>query len=163
MTPVWTRIASSAAVATVFPDTAVTFRALASSSRKQPVGRTKMNLTLWIAQGLLAAIFLFSGSLKIGMAKERMIATGQTGVAPFPVPLIRVTAASELLAVLGLLLPLLTGIAPVLTPIAALGLVVVMVGAIASHLSLHEFVQAGANTFILLICVFVAVGRLTGH
>lgn len=120
-----------------------------------------MNLTLWIAQGFLAALFLFSGSLKISMSKERMMATGQTGVAPFPLPVIRVTAACELLAVLGLLLPLPTGIAPILTPIAALGLAVVMVGAIVSHLSRHEALQAGANTFFLLICLFVAVGRLT--
>lgn len=120
-----------------------------------------MNLALWIGQGLLAAIFLLSGSLKISMAKDRLIASGQTGVTPFPLPVIRMTAACELLAVLGLLLPPLTGIAPVLTPIAALGLVVVMIGATASHLSLREPLAAGVTTFILLICVFVAVGRLT--
>ena len=120
-----------------------------------------MNVTLWIAQGLLAAIFLASGSLKISMAKDKLVASGQTGVAPFPLPVIRITAFCELLAVLGLLLPLLTGIAPILTPIAAFGLVVVMIGATASHLSLREPLQAGGTTFILLICLFVAVGRLT--
>jgi uncharacterized membrane protein YphA (DoxX/SURF4 family) len=120
-----------------------------------------MNITLWIAQGLLAAIFLGSGSLKISMAKDKLIASGQTGVAPFPLPVIRLTAACELLAVLGLLLPRLTGIAPILTPIAALGLAVVMVGATASHLSLREPLQSAATTLILLICLFTAVGRLT--
>jgi uncharacterized membrane protein YphA (DoxX/SURF4 family) len=120
-----------------------------------------MTLTLWIAQGLLAAIFLVSGSLKISMAKPKLIASGQTGVAPFPLPVIRLTAACELLAVLGLLLPLPTGIAPILTPIAAFGLAVVMIGATASHLSLREPLQAGATTLILLICLFTAVGRLT--
>ncbi len=106
----------------------------------------------------------FNGSapvLKISMAKDKLIASGQTGVAPFPLPVIRMTAACELLAVLGLLLQPLTGIAQVLTPIAALGLVIVMLGATASHLSLREPLQAGATTLILLICVFVAVGRLT--
>ena len=122
-----------------------------------------MNLALWIAQGLLAAIFLGSGSVKISMSKEKLIASGQTGVAPFPLPVIRLTAACELLAALGLLLPRLTGIAPILTPIAALGLVVVMIGATASHLSLREPLQAGATTLILLICLFTAVGRFTGH
>jgi uncharacterized membrane protein YphA (DoxX/SURF4 family) len=120
-----------------------------------------MNIALWIAQGLLAALFLASGSMKISTAKDKLVASGQTGVAPFPVPVIRITAFCELLAVLGLLLPMITGIAPVLTPIAAFGLVVVMIGATASHLSLHERLQAGATTFILLICLFVAVGRLT--
>lgn len=120
-----------------------------------------MNLTLWIAQILLAAIFLASGSLKISMPKERLVASGQTGVAPFPLPVIRLTAACELLAVLGLLIPQATGIAPILTPLAAFGLVVVMVGATVSHLSLREPLQAGATTLILLICLFTAVGRLT--
>jgi uncharacterized membrane protein YphA (DoxX/SURF4 family) len=120
-----------------------------------------MNLALWLGQGLLAAIFLGSGSLKISMAKDRLIASGQTGVTPFPLPVIRFTAACELLAVLGLLLPRLTGIAPILTPIAAFGLAVVMVGATLSHLSLREPLQTGATTLILLICLFTAVGRLT--
>ncbi|HEX4223061.1 MAG TPA: DoxX family protein [Pseudonocardiaceae bacterium] len=120
-----------------------------------------MNVALWIGQGLLAAIFLASGSLKISMSKEKLIASGQTGVAPFPLPVIRLAAASELLAALGLVLPRLTGIAPILTPIAAFGLVIVMIGATASHLSLREPLQAGATTLILLICVLTAVGRLT--
>ncbi|HEY4018626.1 MAG TPA: DoxX family protein [Pseudonocardiaceae bacterium] len=120
-----------------------------------------MNVALWIAQGLLAAIFLASGSLKISMSKEKLIASGQTGVAPFPPLVIRLTAACELLAALGLVLPLLTGIAPILTPIAALGLVIVMIGATASHLSLREPLPAALTTVILLICVLTAVGRLT--
>lgn len=120
-----------------------------------------MNVALWIGQGLLAAIFLGSGSLKISMSKEKLIASGQTGVAPFPLPVIRLTAACELLAVLGLVAPRLTGIAPILTPIAAFGLVIVMIGATASHLSLREPLQAGATTLILLICALTAVGRLT--
>ena len=120
-----------------------------------------MNLTLWIAQILLAALFLVSGSLKISMSKEKLIASGQTGVAPFPLPVIRLTAACELLAVLGLLVPRAAGIAPILTPLAAFGLVVVMVGATVSHLSLREPLQAAATTLILLICLFTAVGRLT--
>jgi uncharacterized membrane protein YphA (DoxX/SURF4 family) len=120
-----------------------------------------MNVALWIGQGLLAVIFLGSGSLKISMSKEKLIASGQTGVAPFPLPVIRLTAACELLAVLGLVLPRLTGVAPILTPVAAFGLVIVMIGATASHLSLREPRQAGATTLIPLICVLTAVGRLT--
>jgi uncharacterized membrane protein YphA (DoxX/SURF4 family) len=119
-----------------------------------------MNIALWITQGILAATFAVSGTLKSVQSKERMIATGQTGVAPFPLPVIRVVAACELLAVLGLVLPWSTGVMPVLTPLAAVGLAVVMVGAAVSHWSLREYQQAfGVNLVLLLACTFVAVGR----
>ncbi|WP_377273370.1 DoxX family protein [Peterkaempfera sp. SMS 1(5)a] len=119
-----------------------------------------MSIALWIAQGLLAAVFLASGTMKGTQTKERMIATGQTGVAPFPLPVIRAVAALEALAAIGLVLPQLTGIAAVLTPLAAVGLIAVMIGAAASHWSLREYKQVfGVNLVLLIICVFVAVGR----
>ncbi|MFD9357217.1 DoxX family protein [Streptomyces sp. NPDC060031] len=119
-----------------------------------------MNIALWIAQGLLAAVFLGSGFLKSTQTKEAMIATGQTGVAPFSLPVIRVVAALEIVAALGLIAPQLTGIAPLLTPLAAVGLVAVMIGAAAAHWSLREYKQVfGTNMLLLLICLFVAFGR----
>jgi uncharacterized membrane protein YphA (DoxX/SURF4 family) len=122
-----------------------------------------MNLALWICQILLATVFLISGGAKISMSKPRMLATGQTGVAPFPLPVIRLTAACELVAVVGLIAPSASGVLPVLTGFAAIGLGVVMVGAIASHISLREPIPVAANTVILATCCFVAIGRLTGH
>jgi hypothetical protein len=95
-----------------------------------------MNAALWTAQTLLAAVFLLSGALKVSMRKDRLIASGQTGVAPFPPAVIKMTAVCELSAVAGLVLPRLTGVAAPLTPLAAVGLAVVMVGASASHTSL---------------------------
>jgi uncharacterized membrane protein YphA (DoxX/SURF4 family) len=91
-------------------------------------------------------------------------------VAPFPLPLIRVTAVSELFAAIGLIAPPLTGIAPVLTPLAAAGLGVVMVGACISHSRLlradhaagrgsGEARNVAANLTLLALCVFVIVGR----
>lgn len=119
-----------------------------------------MNIALWIAQGLLAAVFLGSGLAKATMSKDRLIATGQTGVAPFPLWFIRVIAVLELLGAIGLIVPQATGIVPVLTPIAAVGLAVIMVGAAFSHWSLGERVQVFAvNLVLFLICAFVAVGR----
>ena len=129
-----------------------------------------MNVALWTAQILLAALFLFSGSLKAAKSKESLIASGQTGVAPFPLPVIRLTAVSELLAVAGLILPQATGIAKVLTPIAALGLIIVMVGAITSHSSLLRADRAAGrgsgearniviNLVVIGLCIFIAVGR----
>ncbi len=129
-----------------------------------------MNIALWIAQILLAVTFLASGAVKISQPKKRLIATGQTGVAPFPVPVIRIVAACELLAVPGLILPRLTDIAPVLTPLAAVGLAIVMVGAAISHSALlradltagrgrKESRNVAVNLSLLALSIFVAVGR----
>lgn len=119
-----------------------------------------MSTVLWICQGLLAAIFLVSGSLKISQPRERLIATGQTGIALFPMPIVRFTAFCELLGVVGILLPRLTGVVPVLTPLAAIGLGVVMIGAASSHLRLGEPLNALINVGILAVCGFVAYGTL---
>jgi uncharacterized membrane protein YphA (DoxX/SURF4 family) len=127
-----------------------------------------MNTTLWIAQILLAALFLGSGLAKSTMSSERMRATGQTGAAALPLPVVRLTAICELLAVVGLIVPRLVDIAPSLTGWAAVGLAVVMVGAMVSHSRLavtqgnsKEWRNVGANVVILAVCVFVALGRLT--
>jgi uncharacterized membrane protein YphA (DoxX/SURF4 family) len=119
-----------------------------------------MNVALWVGQIVLALVFAASGSAKLLQSKERLIATGQTGVAPFPVPVIRLTATCELLAAAGLLLPGLTSIASVLTPLAAIGLCVVMVGAAISHASLHEPRNVAVNLVIIAVALGIAVGRL---
>lgn len=119
-----------------------------------------MNLTVWICQSLLATIFLISGTAKISMSKQRLLETGQTGVAPFPLPLIRLVAACELIAVVGLVAPKATGILPTLTGAAAIGLAVVMVGAIISHTRLRELVPVAVNTVLLATCCFVATATL---
>ncbi|MGH3491069.1 MAG: DoxX family protein [Actinopolymorphaceae bacterium] len=126
-----------------------------------------MNTSLWIAQIFLAALFLFSGVAKSTMSQERLLATGQTGAAAFPIPVVRLTAICELFAVVGLIVPRLVDIAPSLTGWAAIGLAVVMVGAMISHSRLaitqansKEWRNVAANVAILAVCVFVAVGRL---
>ena len=69
-----------------------------------------MNALLWTLQAVLAAIFTASGLAKISQPKDRLIASGQTGVAPFPLPVIRVTALCELLGAIGILVPRLVGV-----------------------------------------------------
>lgn len=118
-----------------------------------------MSETLWVVQVLLAVVFLASGALKSTMSKERLIATGQTGIAPFPLPVIRLTAICEVLAAVALVLPGLVGIAEVLTPLAAIGLMIVMVGAAVSHTSLREYPQVGVNVLLFALALFVTVGR----
>jgi uncharacterized membrane protein YphA (DoxX/SURF4 family) len=129
-----------------------------------------MNAFLWVLQVFLAALFLLSGSLKSTWPKDRLIASGQTGVTPFPLPILRFAAVCELFAAAGLILPRATGIAPVLTPLAAAGLCIVMTGAISSHTYLlrrdvaagrgrREAVNVAATTVFLGMCLLVAVGR----
>lgn len=121
-----------------------------------------MNAALWIAQGLLALVFAASGAMKAVMSKERMIASGQTGVLDYSLGAIRTIAACELAAVVGLILPGLWGRFLVLTPVAAVGLAVVMVGAAVAHTKLGEPRNVAVNAVLFLICVAVAAGRFTG-
>jgi uncharacterized membrane protein YphA (DoxX/SURF4 family) len=121
-----------------------------------------MNAVLWTLQGSLAAIFTASGLAKISQPKARLIASGQTGVTPFPVPVIRVTAFCELLGAVGILAPRLVGVAEFLTPAAAAGFAIVMVGAITSHAHLHEPRNVAATVAIFIAAVTVAVGRALG-
>ncbi|MEJ3746126.1 DoxX family protein [Actinomycetes bacterium KLBMP 9797] len=119
-----------------------------------------MNVFLWILQGLLAVVFAGSGLAKSTMSRQRMLDTGQTGIALFPMPVVRVTAICELLAAAGLVLPEATGVAPVLTPLAAIGLCVVMVGAAISHARLREPRSVAANAALFAAALTVAIGRL---
>ncbi len=121
-----------------------------------------MNVLLWTLQVVLAAIFTASGLAKISRPKDRLIASGQTGVAPFPMPVVRVTAFCELLGAIGILVPRLVGIAAFLTPVAAGGFAVVMVGAIASHAHLREPRNVAVTVAIFIVAVTVAVGRALG-
>jgi hypothetical protein len=118
-----------------------------------------MNTITWIFTGALAIVFTISGVLKATMSRTRLITSGQTGIAPFPMPLVRGVAICELLAVAGLFAPWLTDTARVLTPLAATGLVIVMIGAATSHSSLREPKSTAANTVLLALAAFVAAAR----
>jgi uncharacterized membrane protein YphA (DoxX/SURF4 family) len=120
-----------------------------------------MNALLWTLQVLLAAVFTVSGAAKISRPKDRLIASGQTGVAPFPLPVIRVTALCELLGAIGIIVPRLVGTAQFLTPAAAVGFAIVMVGAIASHAYLREPRNVALTTLIFIAAVTVAIGTAT--
>jgi len=119
-----------------------------------------MNVTLWILQVLLAAIFAGSGTSKISMSRQRLLDTGQTGIAVYPMPVVRFTAACELLAAVGVILPWATGIARVLTPLAAVGLCLVMIGAATAHAKLREPRNVAINAVLFAMALTVAVGRL---
>lgn len=84
----------------------------------------KLNVVLWIVQGLLAALFLFAGGIKLIVPIEAL-----TMPVPLPGGFLRFIGAAEVLGAVGLILPGLVGIYRELTPLAAAGLVVIMIGA----------------------------------
>ncbi len=129
-----------------------------------------MNVALWIVQALLAVVFTTSGIAKTTMTKDALVASGQTGVQFYDISFIRFIAALEILGVLGLVLPGLTGIARFLTPLAAAGLAVIMVGAATSHSRLvreggsrraKEMLNVATNAVLFVACLFIVTGRIS--
>lgn len=117
-----------------------------------------MNVFLWILQIALAAVFLGSGLTKLLQPKEKLQPMmGWTE--DFSPGLIKLIGAAELLAALGLVLPWWTGIAPVLTPLAAVGLMAVMLGATVTHARRKEYPFAIGTVVLLVLAAIVAFGR----
>lgn len=119
-----------------------------------------MNIVLWIAQGLLAALYLMAGAMK----------TFQTTKAKEQLPwaknrsdgFIRFVGGSELFGGVGLILPIVTGILPWLTVLAAIGLALIQLLAIfTEHLPKKEYSIIPANIVLLALAVFVGIGRWT--
>jgi uncharacterized membrane protein YphA (DoxX/SURF4 family) len=118
-----------------------------------------VTLYLWIAQVFLASIFLGSGIAKSTMSRERMAATGQTGAASQPLGFVRFVAWCEILGAAGLILPIALGTDRILTPLAAIGLAIIMIGAARIHSKLGEPKAFAVNIVLLALCLFVAYGR----
>lgn len=114
-----------------------------------------MNLILWIVQILLALAFLVSGITKVIRSSDRL----KEGIPEFHPRMIRLIALAEILGALGLILPGLTGIATFLTPVAAAGLAIIMVGAVVTHARRGEGRSAAVNLVLLALALVVAVGR----
>src|SRR5438552_6424697 len=98
--------------------------AVASDEENHDAHQALMIYALWIVQGLLAAVFLFSGGMKLVLPLEKM-----TGPVPLPGLFLRFLGVVEILGALGLILPGLLRIRSGLTPLAAAGLVIIMIGA----------------------------------
>jgi hypothetical protein len=113
----------------------------------------KRNVTLWVVQGLLAALFLFAGSMKLILPIEAM-----AGPVALPGWFLRFIGVAEVAGAMGLILPWLTRIQPRLTPVAAGGLVIIMAGATA--ISTVGGPAAAAVPFLVgLLAASVAYGR----
>ena len=122
-----------------------------------------MNIALWTVQGILAIVYLAAGGLKVVRSREVLVASGRLDwMKDNSDAAVKAIGTIEILGALGLILPGLTDIAPILAPIAAAGLVVVQIGALRVHLTRNERQPLPANVILLLLAAFVAIGRLAG-
>ena len=118
-----------------------------------------MNIALWIIAGLLAAAFLAGGAVKLVQPKEKLVASGMGVFEDFSTGTVKAIGTLEVLAALGLILPAALDIAPVLVPLAAVGVVLLMIGAMITHLRRHEGQAVVVNLALLALAVLVAWGR----
>jgi len=114
----------------------------------------KMNVLLWVVQGLLALVFLVAGGSKLIMPIEEM-----TKQIAFPGPFLRFLGVAEILGAIGLLLPGLLRIRPGLTPLAAVGLAIITVGATVVTLRTGGGALALFPFVVAVLSAFVAYGR----
>lgn len=114
-----------------------------------------MEIAYWIVAGLLAAFYVYAGGKKAVQSQEQL-APMMGWVDTVPMWLVRVIGVIEILGAAGLLLPPLTGIAPVLAVVAALGLLLLQVLAGALHLSRGEVKETGLNAALIALAAGAA-------
>lgn len=146
-----TSTSTSTSAATATSTSTATATATATPSKALHIG-------LWVAQALLGAAFLMTGGMKVSAPIEQLAAqmpwvTGAMGGA------VRFIGVVELLGALGLILPSATRIMPKLTPLAAAGLLTVMVLASMTHISRGEYPMILANVVLGGLAAFIAQGR----
>lgn len=117
-----------------------------------------MNIVLWFLAGLVAAGFLFSGAYKLALPHEKYVAA-QAWAADAPPWAPHAIGVLEVLGALGLVLPAVLGVAPILVPFAATGLALVMAGAVVLHLRRGEFPALVPSGVLLILAAVVAWGR----
>jgi uncharacterized membrane protein YphA (DoxX/SURF4 family) len=118
-----------------------------------------MNLALWIVAIVLAVVFTGSGLMKELVPKDKLVTAGQGWAQDYSQSSIRLIGLAEILGAIGLVLPAVVHIAPILVPLAAVGLVLVMVGAAVVHARRNEPMNVGVNLVLIALAIFVAWGR----
>lgn len=123
---------------------------------------SSLNVPLWIIQGLLGLAFVAAGAMK-ALTPKAQLEPKMAWTRTTPAPLIKALGLAELLGGIGLVVPWATGIVPILTPVAAGALVVLMIGAVATHVRAKEPPAHAAPAAILgLLSALVAAGRFAG-
>ncbi|GAB3597590.1 DoxX family protein [Microbacterium tumbae] len=114
-----------------------------------------MLIALWIVNGLLALAMLGAGGMKLITPKATLAERGMAWTTDFTAAQVKTVAALEVVGAIGLILPLLTRILPVLTPLASTGLAIIMVGAVVVHVRRKE--QAAPAIVLALLAIASAV------
>lgn len=123
-----------------------------------------MSLALWIAAGVLAAVFLIAAVNKLVLPRERLVtAPGGGWAQDFTPGALKAIAIIELLGAAGLILPAVTGIAAILVPLAATGAALLFTGAVIVRLRRGERLTIVIDLIYLALAVFVAWGRFGPH
>lgn len=118
-----------------------------------------MNIVLWILQVLLALLFLFAGGTKLVMSAEALTQPTTPNQVMLPVAFLRFIGVCEFLGGLGLVLPGLLKTRQYLTPLAALGLAIIMIGAVVFTVVGGAISVALVNLVIVLLLLFIAYAR----
>jgi hypothetical protein len=118
-----------------------------------------MTYILWIIQVVLAAFFLFAGGTKLAFSIEKLNSMGPPNAIQFPGLFMKFIGVCEVLGALGLILPGLLRIRPGLTPLAAAGLVIIMIGATVVSFAVGGLPMALPALITGLLAAFVAYGR----
>ncbi|WP_420111594.1 DoxX family protein [Pseudactinotalea sp.] len=114
-----------------------------------------MTVAFWVVTVLLALAFLGAGSMKAFRSKKDLAAAGMAWTDDFSDGAVKGIGAVEILGALGLVLPAATGVAPVLSPVAAIGLAVTMVGAIVVHVRRKESAAPAIGLLVLSVAAAV--------
>ena len=118
-----------------------------------------MNLALWIVAIVLAVVFAASGLMKQFVPKDKLVTSGQGWAQDVSPNNIRLIGLAEILGAIGLVMPAAMHIAPILVPLAAVGLALLMAGAVAVHARRKEPVNVVVNLVLIALAVVVAWGR----
>lgn len=118
-----------------------------------------MVIALWMSRVVVALVFFVIGGLKVILRRTRHGKKPGEADAAIPLPM-RLLGVAEVLGALGLILPVATGIAPVLTIAAAVCLAIVMVGASIAHLTRKEYPSLGLTLTLLVLLAFIVIGHL---
>lgn len=118
-----------------------------------------MNIVLWVIQGLLALTFLFAGATKLVLPMDMLTSMGSPNQVVLPGLLIRFIGVCEVLGALGLILPGVFHRRTELTPLAAAGLTIIMIGAVILTIIGDGIALAISPLIVGLLCAFVAYGR----